>query len=92
VNSEDEGGIPVLSEYVSFHNREALIRVKDIQKDVIYLLTPEQFKNSLLETLLKKDAEIENKLRCWFPFLWGERREGDSVDYERVIRKLREYL
>ena len=90
VDSPDEGGVPHLTEYISFHRHEAKIRVKDIGLDVIYLLTPAQFRDSLLETRALRDPTLEAKLRVWFPILWGEFGDGDEERYASILRRLGE--
>jgi hypothetical protein len=91
VGSEEEGGIPKLTDYVSFHHHKSLVRMKDIGSNIIYLLSPEQFKKSLLETMIQQNHEIEKKLRSWFPFLWGEGADDDIIRYESITRQLKEY-
>ncbi|MCU0849209.1 MAG: hypothetical protein MUD12_15110 [Spirochaetes bacterium] len=90
VESENDGGTPVLADYLSFHQHEALIRVKDVGSNVIYLLSPEQFRKSLIDTMMKQDPLIEEKLRLWFPFLWNEETGDDSGRYDSILRQLNE--
>jgi hypothetical protein len=88
--SDEDGAIPKLTDYLSFHRHESKIRVKDAGENIIYLLTPEQFRNSLLETMIGRDPGIEIKVRTWFPFLWGESGPEDDERYSSILRHLRE--
>lgn len=90
VKSEAEG-TPVLVEYISFHFKTSMIRVKDIGSNFIYLLNPIQFKNSWVKDLLKKDKTLEQKIRGWYPFLWGEGAKDEAEKYRSIIRQLKEY-
>ncbi|MFH0977637.1 MAG: hypothetical protein V1874_17800 [Spirochaetota bacterium] len=90
VNSEAEGGIPVLTDYISFHYHEPLIRVKDIGKNIIYLVTQERFKLSFLGKMIQLDPGLETKLHAWFPFLWGEGTAEDVGRYKSILRQLKE--
>lgn len=87
VPSEMEGGMPVLTDYLSFHHQEK-IRVKDVGSNIVYLLNPIQYKQSLLETMLKSDPDLTKKLRTWFPFLWGEETEDERELYASILRQL----
>ena len=49
-----KGGVPKLTDYISFHYHESRIRMKDIGSNIIYLLSPVQFKNSLLEDMVRR--------------------------------------
>lgn len=89
VPSEKEGGRPVLADYLSFHHHQEKIRVKDAGSNIVYLLSPEQYKQSLLETMLKNDPGLAGKLRNWFPFLWGEETEDERERYASVLRQLK---
>jgi hypothetical protein len=88
VESIQEGGVPKLTDYISFHYHESRIRVKDIGSDVIYLLNPRQFKESFLDSMIGRDPELEMKLREWYPFLWGEFTEEDKERYASILRQL----
>ncbi len=90
VESEEDGGTPKLADYLSFHHNKSLIRMKDIGSNIIYLIRPEEFMKSLLETMIRQNPDIETKLRSWFPFLWGEGTEDDSIRYKSIIRQLSE--
>ena len=90
VDTETEGSIPVLGDYLSFHYHDSRIRMKDISSNIIYLLTPGQFRNSLLGDMLQNDPALENKVRAWFPFLWGEISDTDASRYSSIIRQLQE--
>lgn len=91
VESAEDGGTPKLTDYISFHHHKPLIRMKDIGSNTIYLVSPEEFKKSLLATMIRQNPDIEIKLRSWFPFLWGEGTEDDDVRYKSIIRQLSEY-
>ena len=91
VESEEDGGTPKLTDYISFHHHKPLIRMKDIGSNTIYLIRPEEFRKSLLETMIRQNPDIETKLRSWFPFLWGEGAEDDYIRYKSIIRHLSEY-
>jgi hypothetical protein len=90
VSSEIEGGVPKLTDNISFQPHESRIRVKDIGSNIIYLLNPKQFRESLLETMLKKDPGLEDKIRVWFPLLWGDITAEDRIRYQTILRQLKE--
>lgn len=86
----EPGCIPKLVEYVSFHHKTTLIRMKDTGSEYIYLVNPAQFRRSRLQYLLKMDDTLESRLKDWFPFLWGEGPEEESQKYASLMRSLDE--
>lgn len=90
VESEEDGGVPVLVDYVSFHHHESRIRVKDVGGNVIYLITPSRYRSSYLDMLVQNDPSLEGRLRRWFPFLWGEESAENMSRFESILRQLEE--
>ena len=87
VDSEEEG-TPMIVDYISFHYYTTKIRVKDIGSNIIYLVDPKCLRNSRIEVLIRKNRKLEDKLRLWFPFLWGEGTAEDDIKYASIIRQL----
>ena len=91
-DSEINGSIPVLADYIDIQFNSTNIKVKDVGSNIIYLVDPKRFRESRLELLLSRDTGLEVKLKKWFPFLWGE---GSSEDYKSryfsIIRQLEGY-
>lgn len=91
VHSRNEPGCtPKLVEYLSFHHKTTLIRMKDTGSEYIYLVNPVQFRRSRLQYLLKTDVTLESRLRDWFPVLWGEGTEEERRKYASLLRSLEE--
>jgi hypothetical protein len=91
VDSEKEG-IPVLVDYISFHFKTSLLRVKDIGSNIIYLLNGREYRETWVADLLKKDKNLEEKIKEWYPFLWGKGSEEDAQKYKSILRQLKEYV
>jgi hypothetical protein len=91
-SSEEDGSVPVLADYIGIQLNSSKIKVKDIGSNIIYLVDPERFRNSRLELVLASNPVIEDKLKLWFPFLWGEGTSYDFKDkYFSIIRQLEGY-
>jgi hypothetical protein len=87
VDSEKEG-TPKIVDYISFHYNSIKLQVKDIGSNIIYLVDPKRYNNSRIETLLRKNPELEKKIRSWYPFLWGEGTPDDEATYSSIMRQL----
>jgi hypothetical protein len=91
-DSDDDGAVPVLADYIGIQFNSSMIKVKDAGSNIIYLVDSKRFKKSRLELLLKHDPGLENKLKVWFPFLWGEGTADDfRYKYFSIIRQLEGY-
>lgn len=82
---------PVLADYLGIQFNSTKIKVKDIGSNRVYLITPERFRKSRLGLMVERDPSLEDKLKIWFPFLWGEISEEDRIKYLSIIRQLKEY-
>lgn len=91
-DSEGEDSIPVLADYIGIQFNSSMIKVKDVGSNVVYLVDSKRFKESRVELMVKKDPVLEDKLRIWFSFLWGEGTEDDyRYRYFSIIRQLEGY-
>ena len=91
-NSEADGAVPVLADYIGIQFNSTKIKVKDIGSNIIYLVDPKRFRDSRLETVLARDPGLEQKLELWFPFLWGKGSRDDYREkYFSIIRQLEGY-
>ncbi len=91
-SSESDGSVPVLADYAGIQFNSSLVKVKDVGSNIIYLVDPERFKKSRVELMLKHDPDLENRMRLWFPFLWGEGTVDDfKFRYFSIIRQLEGY-
>ena len=88
---EDKDALPVLADYLGIQFNSIKIKVKDIGSNRVYLVTPERFRKSRLGLMVERDPSLENKLKIWFPFLWGDISEEDGIKYLSIIRQLKEY-
>ena len=91
VDSEKEG-TPKIVDYISFHYKTSRIRVKDIGSNIVYILNLERYKKSRIEFLLRQNPELEQKIRSWYPFLWGEGSPEDDERYLSIMLYLQELL
>ena len=87
VDSEMEG-MPKIVDYISFHYKTSRIRVKDIGSNIVYIVDSDRFKNSTIEILLRKNTDLEFKIRSWYPFLWGEGTAEDKITYFSILRQI----
>lgn len=86
----EPGSVPKLVEYLSFHFKTSLIRMKDTGGNHVYLVNPVQFRRSRLDYLLKVEPGLETRLREWFPVLWDEGTEEEKNRYASLLRSLEE--
>lgn len=91
-NSEADGALPVLCDYIGIQFNSTKIKVKDVGSNIIYLVDPKRFRNSRLEAALAFNPGLEEKLELWFPFLWGKGSRDDYKEkYFSIIRQLEGY-
>ena len=92
VVESEKDGIPKIVDYISFHPNTIKLEVKDIGSNIIYLIKPELFNESRIELLLNDKPELEEKIRSWYPFLWGEGSQEDKDTYFSIMIYLQELL
>lgn len=91
VDSEEEG-TPKIVDYISFHYKTSRIRAKDIGSNIVYIVDVERYRSSRIEVLLNKYPDLEQKIRSWYPFFWGEGTAEDEVTYFSILRQIERLL